>query len=143
MVRKDNAQRLVKHLLCLSGKHVVSLNARRGLAKVRSDPHIDSIWERGLHIDYRIATEILPNAKPNRCHHLAARHYADQPRIPLDSIVLLTGYALSADEIWRSHSWTMLRSFTRIFEPTPEKRLRYFGVLLGAEEADKFVESNG
>lgn len=51
-----------------------------------------------------------------------------------------SGYALSADGLWRQHSWGILRD--GILETT-ERRIKYFGLILQDERANRFARGNG
>lgn len=51
-------------------------------------------------------------------------------------VAIGTGYALSEDELWRQHSWGILRD--GILETT-EIRTKYFGLILQGERADHFA----
>jgi hypothetical protein len=50
-----------------------------------------------------------------------------------------TGYALSADGLWRQHSWGVRRQ--GILETTAPRE-KYFGILLQGSSADSFAEAN-
>jgi hypothetical protein len=50
-----------------------------------------------------------------------------------------TGYALSADGLWRQHSWGVRRQ--GILETTAPRE-KYFGILLQGSNADSFAEAN-
>lgn len=50
-----------------------------------------------------------------------------------------TGYALSADGLWRQHSWGVQRQ--GILETT-QPREKYFGLLLQGSDADSFAYAN-
>ena len=56
---------------------------------------------------------------------------------------IATGYALSEDGLWRSHSWVIqpMKRTVRVWETTV-KRVAYFGVVLTSEECEDFVENN-
>lgn len=57
---------------------------------------------------------------------------------------IATGYALSEDGLWRSHSWVVqpMPRTLRVWETTV-KRVAYFGVVLTEEECDRFYRDNG
>ena len=54
-----------------------------------------------------------------------------------------TGYALSADGMWRQHSWLIHRKprSNRVVETT-EPRILYFGFAMTLEHCEKFVSYN-
>lgn len=68
----------------------------------------------------------------SRCHSNCAKLWDQYP----GAFKIATGWALSADGIWRQHSW-LLRQDDTIIETT-EPRVKYFGVLLNDEEANAF-----
>jgi hypothetical protein len=99
------------------------------------DPHVDGLVARG---------EVFP-ASPrkkvrgtrNRCHQNVALSYARNQTVGSGpSCEIATGYALSSDGIWRSHSW--LWDGEQVVETTADFQA-YFGVLLDPAEALKFV----
>lgn len=57
---------------------------------------------------------------------------------------IATGYALSEDGLWRSHSWVIqpMKRTVRVWETTV-KRVAYFGVVLTDEECEQFWYDNG
>ena len=142
MTREAMAKALIKHLLSLGGTHVVSLSQENGLKRIADDPDLPIICQRGQLLYPETEVQILRHARPNQCHSLAARHYLARQQHGTREVRLVTGYALSADGIWRSHSWTVQPAPIMIYEPTPEKRRRYFGVVLSTEEAEEFVALN-
>jgi len=58
-----------------------------------------------------------------------------------DRYDLFTGYGLSADGIWRQHSWVYDTKNGEIIETT-EDRLVYYGFKMTNEEAEKFYWDN-
>ena len=52
---------------------------------------------------------------------------------------ICTGYALTEDGLWRQHSWGLLRE--ALLETT-EPRVKYFGILLQGDKAERFANSN-
>ncbi len=69
-----------------------------------------------------------------RCHENSALLWS---KLPGSQIV--TGYGLSADGLWRAHTWLWQK--TRIIETT-EVRTQYYGAALTTEEAESFIYSN-
>jgi hypothetical protein len=71
---------------------------------------------------------------PSACHaNVAALWRRGEAQI-------VTGYALSADGLWRQHSWGLTTNDC-VIESTLA-RVRYFGICLGADHADAFAEAN-
>lgn len=57
-------------------------------------------------------------------------------------LTIATGYALSADGIWRQHSWLVQkRRSIRIIETT-KKRVLYYGAALAGDALDDFLYMN-
>ena len=50
-----------------------------------------------------------------------------------ENYVVMTGYGLSRDGIWRPHSWCVDRKTGKIIETT-ERRTKYFGVEFSEHE---------
>lgn len=72
---------------------------------------------------------ILARGDNCRCHQNVLNLW-EQNR----GLDVCTGYALSKDGIWRSHSWCFDRRRYRIIETT-EKRIAYHGAVLGRKES--------
>ena len=72
---------------------------------------------------------ILARGENCRCHQNALRLWENNP-----DLQVCTGYALSGDGIWRSHSWCFERRTYRIFETTG-KRVAYHGAVLRRKES--------
>ena len=60
-----------------------------------------------------------------------------------DKTVICTGYALSADGMWRQHSWLIHRKprSNRVVETT-EPRILYYGFAMTPELCEEFVNEN-
>jgi hypothetical protein len=72
-----------------------------------------------------------------RCHENVAELWREKK----EGIVGIgVGYALSADGLWRQHSWGVRESGAII--ETTAARTQYFGRLLQGTEADDFAEAN-
>lgn len=104
---------LVKKLLSMGGSRVVD----------QHDPFAPLIhWYGQLTPTDKVDLKVM---QPNLCHwnckKLAKRskNYAH-----------FYGYGLSEDGLWRAHSWVYDFKHRRILETT-EKRLKYFGVIIG------------
>jgi hypothetical protein len=103
------------------------------------EPELEELLERG---QFWPGTRLRSIARTqSRCHENSAGVWlANQ-----ESVVLATGYALSSDGIWRSHSFLvqpMPRSAPYILETT-RRRLLYFGVAFDYEAALAFARENG
>lgn len=103
---------------------------------------IDRILERGR---YYPGHSMLMRGRPSQCHANVAALWENNHR-DID-IHICTGYALSADGLWRQHSW-LLRNYktatqqrTLVIETTV-KRLAYFGFELTEREATEFADNN-
>lgn len=71
---------------------------------------------------------VLARGEKSRCHQNVLRLWEMNPHFRV-----CTGYALSKDGIWRSHSWCFDPAAYRILETT-EKSIAYHGAFLGRRE---------
>ncbi len=58
-----------------------------------------------------------------------------------DRIIIMTGWALSRDGVWRQHTWGFDKKTKRVVETT-ENRVAYFGYKLNKSEMIKFFREN-
>ena len=65
------------------------------------------------------------------CHRNSARLWQERLATAIGS-----GYTLSRDGLWREHSWAW-RNDGALLETT-EARLKYFGIRLESDRADRF-----
>jgi hypothetical protein len=99
---------------------------------LQKEPDLETILSRGIVTEGKV---VLKKMAMSRCHsNVAALWSKYEPKVKI-----VTGWGLSADGIWRQHTWA-LRGKT-ILETT-EPRTKYFGVILTPEEADQFWEDN-
>jgi hypothetical protein len=86
---------------------------------------------------------VMLGGQPGHCHHNTAAMFAKKElwrfagRSDLPKIKIVTGWALSDDGIWRSHSWGVQRDGTVVETTCP--RIGYFGVVLNPEESNLLV----
>ena len=86
--------------------------------------------------DRRRAVSVLSRpGRPCGCHGNAAALWEQNP----EHTTLVTGYALSADGLWRQHSWC--ERTARIIETTTPRSC-YYGFALTADEAAVFAAAN-
>jgi len=99
------------------------------------EPDLEDILARGQLWPGEEAISV--RGQRSQCHANSARHWARN----MDDTLLVTGYALSDDGMWRQHTWcvTVGEDGPRIVETT-EPRMAYFGFVLTAEEAVQFHE---
>ncbi|HEX3373554.1 MAG TPA: hypothetical protein VHS13_05050 [Edaphobacter sp.] len=109
-------------LLSLHGVHLV--------APTEPDPDVDSLLVSGSVME---ATVHFEEMAENSCHWNVAALWLQRRE---DLVAVATGYALSADGLWRQHSWGM--KLNAIFETT-EIRTCYFGLLMEGADADAFA----
>lgn len=83
-----------------------------------SDPDLPEIVASGKVWPHRGA--VFKRGKPVNCHANVARLCLQD-----EGVIPVTGYALSADGLWRSHSWAVKDG--RVIETT-QRRVGYFGV---------------
>jgi hypothetical protein len=91
---------------------------------------MDNLLARGSVMDTDVHLEEMAE---NSCHWNVAALWL-QRREALVGVA--TGYALSADGLWRQHSWGV--GHNAIFETT-ETRTCYFGLLMKGADADAFA----
>jgi hypothetical protein len=109
-------KKLRKHLLNVGGAAVVLWNGTNDRNTADKLVALGTA-ERG-------DKAILRRGKQSACHENSADlHRADPERY-----AVYTGYALSADGIWRPHSWVHDGAKSRIIETT-ERRTVYFGLV--------------
>jgi len=112
------------------------LLARGGMELVAPptlDADMGKLIEEGSDMVYSVVFNLLDEG---RCHENAAELWSEGKEC-LSGIG--TGYALSADGLWRRHSWIVRPG--EIVETT-EERVKYFGRLLEGADADAFAEDN-
>lgn len=101
---------------------------------IMPEPHLEMLLERGSKFGAKSLSDKL-----NRCQCHSNVSFLWKNNKPED-FKITTGYALSADGIWRQHTWG--RYMGTITIETTEKRKKYFGVVLKDLEAAEFVEKN-
>lgn len=101
----------------------------------KSEPDLGRILAKGEELPGKSAT--LKQGEPSECHGNTAQLWDANK----DRIVIMTGYALSADGLWRQHSWAWDRETKRVIETTVKREL-YFGFKLTDVEAQEFYEKN-
>jgi hypothetical protein len=119
--KKERA--LVEKLGNVGGATVVWLGNEPDAAKIES---------RGVRVDGKGAK--LVEGEPNACHSNTVTLYLAGK---VDQIV--TGYALSKDDMWRQHTWGLKGD--RVVETTVLRDV-YFGFTLTGPEAADFVQEN-
>lgn len=97
------------------------------------DPDVDDLLACGRLFDADGTKLMLGRA--SACHENVSRLWRNHP----DEIVIVVGYALSDDGLWRQHTWGVEADC--VIETT-EPRLAYFGVSLSPEHADRFASAN-
>ncbi len=117
--------RLKELLLELGGEFLV--------APPKPDQDVPMLLEHGFLMSGPITLNVM---KSSSCHQNVALVWM---RKEFEIVGIATGYALSADGLWRQHTWGVLRN--GILETT-EDRLKYFGLLFQGKRADFFAESN-
>jgi hypothetical protein len=98
-----------------------------------TEEDMDNILTRG-HI-YNGVTERAAGS-PSNCHENAASLWEADPSM----WTIFTGYALSADGLWRQHSWVMAAD--GVVHETTEERTMYFGFAMTDDEAGEFAWYN-
>lgn len=91
---------------------------------------IDRILDEGR--PFKPRGTILMKGEPSRCHDNVLYLWdANRKRVEA-----CTGYALSSDGLWRSHSWGLTKDRGKVVETT-EKRKAYFGFCYSPKEAEQ------
>lgn len=103
------------------------------------EPDLQALLERGIVFE---EVSVLIRGEPSHCHENAARMWNEAREV----YSIATGYALSADGLWRQHSWLLRNHPTgrqhRLIETTV-KRVKYFGIILDEQDAEEFVSMIG
>jgi hypothetical protein len=125
---KAHLKPLLKKLLSLSGKAVVLWN---GSTTVNSIAHLLAegrvFSNRGLKV---------VDGEQSHCHDNVWALWKTKP----DDYLVVTGYGLSQDSIWRPHSWCVDRTTGKIIETT-DLRTKYFGVEFSKSEFEDTQEA--
>lgn len=101
------------------------------------EPDLENILEYGqFWLGYN--AERMPGENC-RCHSNSARLWEAN----WDRTVICTGYALSADGMWRQHTWLIHRKprSNRVVETT-EPRILYYGFAMTPEMCEEFANNN-
>lgn len=104
----------------------------------RYEPDLKKLLKNGD--IFNEVVEFVPG-ESRQCHGNTAHIWNENQ----DTFSIATGYALSEDNLWRQHSWLSgTNSITgqRYIAETTIKRIKYFGIILSEEEAQKFYEMN-
>jgi hypothetical protein len=78
----------------------------------------------------------IVEGEPSQCHDNAFALWETKP----ERYMVVTGFGLSRDGIWRPHSWCVDRTTGKIIETTKE-RTKYFGVEFSKAEFDDVQEA--
>lgn len=82
----------------------------------------------------------MMKGEPSQCHANACELYQNNKKT--HEIAIATGYALSADGLWRQHSWLVKRNVRSInIIETTAKRVLYFGFVMTECEAEEFCQN--
>jgi hypothetical protein len=124
---KNDLDKLVDRLLKIGGERVV--------LQPDTSEFITELRSRGQRFLGYKAKRFVGTA--SRCHSNCAIRYLQYINRQTDYSFcqIVTGYALSADGLWRQHTW--LLADTNVVESTTP-RTHYFGVVLAIPEAAKF-----
>lgn len=134
---------LVESLLSIAGELVVPPTAMPPHKGVQKD--ISMTLSKGQF--YPGMPVCLMPGQPSKCHGNVSRLW--QEGLP---IWIATGYALSKDGRWRSHTWGVARQRMPCGDldtidagdvvETTESRVAYFGYLLNEHQASRFAKAN-
>jgi hypothetical protein len=87
------------------------------------DSHVGELLDRGRY--FPGARALMQLGEPSACHANSAMMFVRSK----GAVWIASGYALSADGLWRQHSWGVDADDGRVLETT-DRRVRYFGILL-------------
>lgn len=103
------------------------------------DPDTGKLLARGELIYGR---PLMMPGEPSRCHMNAAHLWDEHTAFKESKLELMTGYGLSRDGLWRSHSWCWWEN-RKLAVETTEARIAYYGFRLTEPEAEVFMDDNG
>ena len=134
--KKTNQETVPVLLLQLEQK----LLAHGGIRMVyRHEPDIQLLLARGKFLEEH--ADIVAGER-GQCHCNVAHLWSEQR----EALAIVTRYALSADGLWRQHSWLLRQKpgqdESRLIETTVS-RGKYFGAILTEAEAERFFQDNG
>ena len=122
-------------------KKLLSIGGTRVAMHPEGETDLDEIVSRG-HLTRGSDARRIKGGDPIRCHS----NSGDLWKKNRDTVSIETGYALSADGIWRQHSWVAWKDQPGILEttavPKGHKRVAYFGFPLTDAEAETFAKAN-
>jgi hypothetical protein len=85
---------------------------------------------------------VLVKMRDCQCHANSATFYENySQKNGFDNVQIVTGWALSKDNIWRQHSWIYMPMDDVIVETTLKRKI-YFGFYLNNKESELFCENN-
>ena len=130
--RLDEAARRQPAILTLQDL-LLELGGVTLVAPLGIDPDIDAVVAHGRRFDASTARSVP--GRDSECHGNVSRLWIQRR----GRMSIVTGYALSEDGLWRSHTWGV--EDERVVETT-EPRILYYGVVLPAQVARKFAAAN-
>jgi uncharacterized metal-binding protein len=125
---KPHLKPLLKKLLSFGGKAVVLWNGSNGINSVAH------LLAEGRVFSNRSLKVV--DGEQSQCHDNVLALWRTKP----DDYLVVTGYGLSKDSIWRPHSWCVDRTTGKIIETT-ERRTKYFGVEFSKSEFEDAQEA--
>jgi hypothetical protein len=99
---------------------------------LQPEPDLTDLLNKGQLIKGNV---ILKPMAPCQCHRNCAKIWDKNPK----NYKIATGWALSADGIWRQHTWILKGK--AVIETT-EPRTMYYGIILEDKEANNFWFQN-
>jgi len=118
-------EELKQHILRHGGEAVVVLGSVLDREK---------ILIRGIYLSGE-DSRLVDARHHGQCHANSAANFK------MHGYIIMTGFALSEDGVWRQHSWNLEREMGQIIETTVP-RIAYFGYELSEAEAVEFAEYN-
>jgi hypothetical protein len=99
---------------------------------LQPEPDLKTLLNKGQLVKHKVIFKPMASC---RCHSNCAKFWDKHPK----TYRIATGWALGADGIWRQHTW-LIKEKTII--ETTKPRTLYFGIILGAEESNRFWWQN-
>lgn len=141
--RAEEAIRETPELSVLQGR-LLGIGGEAVVWPMMIEEDLEKILKRGF-IQHGKHINFMPG-ETSRCH----ANVADLWRQNGGRLKIVTGYAMSDDDLWRQHSWLIDmedrvpggHNLFRIVETTTPREL-YYGFVLWQEEAEEFEYNNG
>lgn len=126
-IEEDENYNLIKHILSFAGEMVCMAHG--------FDSDLKPLLEYGV-FTYGEDSLII-NGKPSDCHANASKYFIKNK----ENALIMTGYALNKDGMWRQHTWCVDKENYQILETTSE-RFAYYGIAYDESNSLIFSKNN-